>query len=62
LQWLKKGDPTEAVRVLNTVLNAAKKYNIHLIHLKQIEKARDEADIGNPATAETFLEMILSDL
>ena len=55
---LTNGDPVEAVSVLKMAL--AKQMDLDT--RKQIGKARDEADIGNPATAETLLAMLIDDL
>ena len=55
---LDKGKPTEAVDALNRAL--AK--NMDTETRRQVNKAMDEAHIGNPATAETLLAMILGDL
>jgi hypothetical protein len=55
--FLDDGDPVEGVEIFNAALKCKMTLDIR----KQIQKARDETDIGNPATAETLLKMLLSD-
>ena len=54
LKMLEAGDPTEAVEALDLVLRLNPPDEIRSL----IFKAKVEADIGNPATAETLLGMI----
>jgi hypothetical protein len=57
-EHLEHGEPCRAVDTLNRALAL----NMDAETRRQVNKALDEAHIGNPATAETLLEMLLADL
>ena len=55
---LDNGDPCEAVETLNRALAGQMDDETR----RQVNKAMDEAHLGNPATAQTMLALLIADL
>lgn len=58
LAHLVNGDPVEAVATLEMLAAQPDEFSRH--EFRTIRNAKDEADIGNPQTAETLLSLLIT--